>query len=444
VTRRRRLAQDRRVLMFALLAGLPGSALALGFLWLGPYDRVLQVTATCVLALAWWGLARAAQNAVVRPLQTVSNLLSALREEDFSFRVRSLKSDDALSDVLAEVNALSDTLRHQRLGALEATALLKKVMDEIDVAVFAFDGERRLRLVNRAGERLLGQNTERLLGESSTDLGLEDALRGETPRILDTAFRESPGRYEVRRSTIRQEGLPQELLVMTNMGRALREEERQAWRRLIRVLGHELNNSLTPIKSIAQSLASLVARTPRPADADADMSRGLEIIADRADALARFTDAYARLARLPPPRLQDVSVRALAAGVVALESRRSIGIEDTADVVLSGDVDQLQQALINLVRNAVDAAIETSGNVRLFWQRRQEDVEIVVEDEGPGLTNPANLFVPFFTTKLGGSGIGLVLSRQIAESHGGSLVIENRRGVRGARARLRLPVGGGV
>ena len=431
------------MLGFALLAGLPASVLALSFLWLGAFDRVLQSTLTALLVLAWWGFARAAQMSVVRPLQTVSNLLGALREEDFSFRVRDSKTDDALSDVLAEVNALSDTLRRQRLGALEATALLKKVMDAIDVAVFAFDSERRLRLVNLAGERLLGQSAERLLGETATDLGLDDALRGETPRILDTAFREAPGRFEVRRSSIRQEGLPQELVVLTNISRALREEERQAWRRLIRVLSHELNNSLTPIKSIAQSLGSLLARSPRPPDADADMAKGLAIVAERADALARFTDAYSRLARLPPPQLQDLSVRALVRGVTGLESRLAVDVKDSArdDLRVAGDPDQLQQALINLVRNAVDAALETGGAVRVSWRARDCHVEIVVEDDGPGLSNRANLFVPFFTTKPGGSGIGLVLSRQIAEGHGGTLTIENRggEGARGARARLRLP-----
>lgn len=431
-------------MLFALLAGLPGVVTTVAVLWLGSgrFDPVLKTAATLILLLVWWGFARAAQAAVVRPLQTVSNLLAALREEDFSFRVRSFRSDDALSDVLGEVNALSETLRRQRLGALEATAVLKRVMDEIHVAVFAFDAERRLRLVNRAGERLLGRSAERLLGERSTELGLDDALRGETPRVLDTAFRESPGRYEVRRSTIRQEGLPQELVVLTNLSRALREEERQAWRRLIRVLGHELNNSLAPIKSIAQSLGSLVGRTPRPPDTDADMARGLSIIADRADALARFTDAYARLARLPPPNVRDVSVGAFVAGVVSLESRLSVAIAAGPDVVVAGDPDQLQQALINLVHNAVDAAVETSGSVRLSWHRRGREVEIVIEDNGPGFTNPGNMFVPFFTTKPGGSGIGLVLSRQIAEAHGGSLIIENREDIRGARARLRLPLGG--
>jgi signal transduction histidine kinase len=338
------------------------------------------------------------------------------------------------------MNALSATLREQRLGALEATALLRKVMAEIDVAIFAFDQAQKLRLVNRAGERLLAQPAERLLGASAGELGLAECLGEETPRTMQMNLPGGAGRFEAHHAVFRQGGLPHQLLVLTDLSRALREEERQAWQRLIRVLGHELNNSLAPIKSFAESLGTLIAREPKPGDWQDDMQRGLAVIAARAESLSRFTTAYARLAKLPSPALQPVDVTSWVGRVVGLEPRLPVQLEQGPAVTIRADVDQLEQLLINVVRNAVDAALETGGGVRLGWRKNHRHLEVWVRDDGPGLPNTTNLFVPFFTTKPQGSGIGLVLSRQIAEAHGGSLTVENRRDARGCEAVLRLPL----
>jgi two-component system nitrogen regulation sensor histidine kinase NtrY len=231
--------------------------------------------------------------------------------------------------------------------------------------------------------------------------------------------------------------------VLSDVSKPLREEERQAWQRLIRVLGHELNNSLAPIKSIAGSLGSLIMRDPRPTDWQEDVQRGLAVISTRAEALSRFMGAYARLARLPPPRFQMVNVPAFVDRVIRLETRMAVDLQPGPSLDVRADGDQLEQLLINLVKNAVDAASETGGAVRVGWSRisgATPFLEVNVDDEGPGLSNTSNLFVPFFTTKPAGSGIGLVLSRQIAEAHGGSLTLQNREDVRGCRATLRLPL----
>lgn len=437
---RRSFSLDGRVFLLAFLAGLPGSLFFLGWLWGRPHDNEMRWTLSILAVGLWMGLARATQMTVIRPMQTVSNLLAALREEDFSFRARGRGGDDALSLVLFEVNSLADTLKHQRLGALEATALLRSVMEEIDVAVFAFDEGEQLRLVNRAGEGLLGFAAERALGRTATDLGLGEALRGEAPRVMDAGFAGRPGRFEVRRSLFRQGGRPHQLLVLTNVSRALRDEERQAWQRLIRVIGHELNNSLAPIQSIAGSLETLLSRMPRPSDFDDDLRRGLAVIASRSESLARFTEAYARLARLPAPSLAPVDVADLVRRVTVLEARHGLVVQPGPTITLLADATQLEQALINLIRNGIEAAQDLSGGVRLSWRVFGGALEILVEDEGPGLPTTANLFVPFFSTKPGGSGIGLVLTRQIAEGHGGSLTLENRFDRSGVCARLRIPL----
>jgi nitrogen fixation/metabolism regulation signal transduction histidine kinase len=313
-------------------------------------------------------------------------------------------------------------------------------MAEIDVAIFTFDGDHRLRLTNRAGERLLAQPSERLLGRGASELGLAECLEGDTPRTAQMVFPGGIGRWGLTRSTFREGGLPHQLLVLSDLSRALREEERQAWQRLLRVLGHELNNSLTPIRSIAGSLQSLVTRAPLPDDWQEDVERGLEVITSRAEALTRFMQAYSRLARLPQPKFQPVNLGACVRRVVGLETRLPVGLRPGPELTIQADGDQIEQLLINLLRNAVDAALEAGGGAMVGWQRNGTNVEVVVEDGGPGLGSTANLFVPFFTTKPGGSGIGLVLSRQIAEAHGGTLILQNRAAQRGCEALLRLPL----
>jgi two-component system nitrogen regulation sensor histidine kinase NtrY len=441
----REMAHERRVLLLALAAGLPGSAVALILLWTRVADPKVSWTLTVLIVTVWFGFASAVRQRVVFPLQTLSNLLAAMREEDFSIRARGARLADALGEVMREVNALGETLREQRLGALEATTLLRKVMEEIDVAVFTFDENHALRLVNRAGERLVAQPSERILGLTAEELGLADCLKDDSVRMVEMSFPGGSSRWGMRRTTFREGGLPRQLVVLSDLSRVLREEERQAWQRLIRVLGHELNNSLAPIQSVAGSLESMLNRAPNPedwhADSVDDMRRGLSVIRARAEALSRFMAAYARLAKLPPPKLAPVQLDPLIRRVATLETRLPVALKPGPNVTVSADSDQLEQLLINLIRNAADASLETGGGVQVTWTKNGSNIDVRVTDEGPGLSNTANLFVPFFTTKPGGSGIGLVLSRQIAEAHGGALTLENRRGgARGCEARLRLPL----
>ncbi|HWM88336.1 MAG TPA: ATP-binding protein [Kofleriaceae bacterium] len=442
-SRRRRFRHEDRVLLEVLLAAAPAAAIALALVWAGPFRLQVQWTLTVILGVAVLAFAHAARQRVIHSLQTVSNLLSALRESDFSMRGRSARIDDTLGQVMTEINSLADTLRGQDLGAAETSALLAKLIEETDLAIFAFDAGRRLRLVNRAGCELLAQRRERLIGRDAADLGLTDLLDLDAPRTIALPQGGSRGPWELRRTPFRERGRPHTLVVLSDVSRTLRAEERQAWQRLVRVLSHEINNSLAPISSIAGILRQTLRADENPPAWGEDAARGLEVIERRADSLARFMTAYARLARLPPPDRGRVEVGPWVRRVADLEKRASVSVAaGPDDAVVAGDGAQLEQLLINLVNNAVDAARETGGAVAVGWGVRGGVVEIRVTDEGLGLADTTNLFVPFFTTKPEGSGIGLALSRQIADAHRGSLVLENRRDRTGCEARLTLPLAG--
>jgi nitrogen fixation/metabolism regulation signal transduction histidine kinase len=409
----------------------------------------------------------------------------------------------------------------------------------MDAPVLAFDQDARLRLLNPAAERVFSLLPARDLGSSIADLDLtglldepsEAAVQLELPRASASGARRSepsqPQRWMIRRSTFRQRGVPHTLVVLSDVSAALREEERLAWRRLIRVIGHEISNSLTPIKSIAGSLRSRIlpkstngsepattasptitanpAPTPPAPQPPAvsvlqrDLQRGLSVIENRAESLNRFVQAYRQLAQLPAPVLKRVPLLPLLERVISLEIRLDVRLLAAPDVDLLADADQIEQLLINLVRNAVESALTRveeepeaaviqseptpTSTVILNEAQRSEGsafpagttagpgktanpfmersgastapctptvtiraieeadlVAIVIEDNGPGLANPDNLFVPLYTTKKSGSGVGLALARQIVEAHGGAIELRNRPNHQGCIAEVRIPL----
>jgi two-component system, NtrC family, nitrogen regulation sensor histidine kinase NtrY len=455
--KRARLLYEHRIRLYSLFVALPGIVVSGVLVWLQPWSTLSKLALSFVELFACWALALALYSQTVRPLQTLANVVAALREEDYSSRARGAIAGDALGELSLEINSLADLLADQRVRAIEATALLRRVVEEIDAPLFAFDPDRVLRVVNPAGERLLQQSAVRLLGRTADELGLADCLSAASEALVALPA-SSSARWLVRQGRFREKGVPHTLVVLSDVSRALREEERSAWQRLIRVLGHELNNSLTPIKSIAGSLSARLAEAQLNPEHRQDFERGLAIIEARTASLNRFLQAYRQLAQMPPPSLKKVALLPLVERVVFLETRLAVAIFRGPDVMLTVDADQIEQMLINLVRNAVEAALEPElandvpgkpsndadvrkPQVTLNWVVEDQNVILTIEDNGLGLLNPSNAFVPFYTTKPSGSGIGLAVSRQIVEAHGGSIELSNLNGKSGCQVRVKLPCG---
>ena len=448
-TKRKKFLYERRVLVLSLLCAVPGIIGFVAMIWVMPWTNQTRYSLLGLMLVVTLILIAVLHDQIIRPLQTLTNVVSALREEDYSFRARGAVPNDALGELALEVNTLADLLADQRTRTIEATALLRRVVEVIDVPLFAFDPNGLLRLVNSAGERLLQKPASALLGRSVDQIGMAPIVSAadETQIVLP----QTPNsRWLIRRSRFRQEGVPHTLLVLSDVSRALRDEERSAWQRLIRVLGHELNNSLAPIKSIAGTLSTRLSRMSLEENERRDFTKGLEIIESRSASLNRFLQAYRRLAQMPQPTLARVRLRDLIERVALLETRTKVAVEGGPEIAVMVDSDQVEQMMINITKNAAEASLESAARepvdaangipaVSISWSLNDSLVAIEVKDHGPGLLNPDNAFVPFYTTKAEGTGIGLVLSRQIAEAHGGTIQLANRKDAHGCVARILLP-----
>ena len=433
------IAFQNRLALIALGSGLPATAIAVWFAWTHGPTPELRFISVLVLLAFWIGCALAVRKRLVFPLQTLANLIEAVRAGDYTLRGRRAAPGDTLGEVVREINKLGETLQRQRLESLEAIALVQTVLEELDSAVFTFDEAKRLKLLNRTAADLIGRASASLLGRSAREIGVEELLSREDTAVMSLTFGGRTGRFEVRKRTFRESGVPHTLLMVSDLSRALRDEERRAWQRLIRVIGHEINNSLTPIKSLSGTLKDMLEKNPSEEDKK-DVLQGLGLIRDRAGSLTKFVATYSQLARLPAPSKQPVSLNALLTRLVALDGMVGVQFSAPFETVVPADAGQLEQALINLIKNAVEAAETGATGVDITVSRTREAALIDIRDNGPGIANPDNLFVPFFTTKPGGSGIGLALSRQIIEAHTGTLTLENRSDRTGTRARVLLPV----
>jgi nitrogen fixation/metabolism regulation signal transduction histidine kinase len=414
------------------LALATGAGIALGQHFAAPAGSPpgwLLLAPAAALALGVWLERRAS-----RPLSTAATLLDALRHGDYAHRARLGGASGPSAALLAEVNELADHLERERLRRHETQALLDALIERIDVALLAFDAEQQLVWWNPAAQGVLRSRLRR--GAAADSFGVVELLSGPSQRSVLLEAPAGTEAFVLRRGVFHRGGERYHFVLLASAQRVLRDEERAAWQRLVRVLGHEVNSTLTPIQSLAGTCLALLAER---SDAPPQLERALQAIEHRSQGLSHFIADYARLARLPEPRLERLRLSSCLPRLIALDERCPVRLVAKSPVEVLADPVLLEQALANLLRNAIDASVETGGSVSVDWQSSEVEVVLSISDEGAGIANADNLFVPLFTTKKGGSGVGLVLARNIIEAHGGQLSLSNRARTRGAVARITLP-----
>ena len=436
---------EGRLFFSILRTGLPGVGLGLILLWINPYSIDHKIEGTVLVLLLWLSASLAARDSIIHSIRVLSNVVASLKYEDFAFRSTRAGLGDALGDLAIEINNVARNMEAERLGAIEATNLVRKIIFEVDAVILAFSPDNRVKMLNRAAAAFLGKSEKEILNKTAEELGILHLLNGPPSETISQSFTGAERRWVVQRTAFRQQGVPHQLVMLSEVSEALRAEERLAWQRLVRVLSHEINNSLAPIKSIAHTLSRLFSTMELEGDARENFKHGLEVIKERTDSLNRFLQNYTQLTRLPVPSRRIISLNKMVWHVAELESRVAIRVIPSPDLKVNVDPDQLEQALINLSRNAVDAVLRRPAGERqdpavtFSWRQTGTDLELYIRDKGIGLLDTSNLFVPFYTTKETGTGIGLLLSRNIIEAHGGRLNIRNREDSSGCEAQIRIP-----
>jgi two-component system nitrogen regulation sensor histidine kinase NtrY len=428
---------SQKIFTLTLAASIPSYFCCLIFLWLIDYSVYAKVLLTTLLSLSVFGFAWLIKKQLQFQFQTLSNLVEAIRGGDFTLRGKKRADNDPLAELTGQINLLSASLNEQRVASEEAYRLLDKTIAHINVAIFAFDANNQIKLANPAAGRLFSCDFLQLLGQSADELALTQFFTNEQTQLLEHTFPAGSGRWQIRLDSYRDKGIQGKLLFINDLKTVLREEELKAWKNLIKVISHEVNNSLYPISSMSQTLSKLVNREPLADDWKEDVSEGLSVIGERANNLTDFIKRYAKVAKLPEPHKQIFSMSQLIAHTAIIKSNpQDIIIDENSnqDMELFADQSMIEQVMINLLKNALEAG----APIELSWGENKQSQWLVILDHGAGIKNSANLFVPFYSTKPTGSGIGLVLCQQILDKHQGTLTLENSERA-GCSVKVTLP-----
>jgi len=415
---------SQKIFTLTLAAAIPSYLCCLIFLWLIDYSVYAKILLTTLLSLSVFGFAGLIKQRLQFQFQTLSNLVEAVRGGDFTLRGKKRAANDPLTELTSQINLLSSSLSAQRIASEEAYRLLDKTIAHINVAIFAFDSNNKVKLANPAAGRLFSCDFLKLFGQSADALALTSFFTNEQTQLLEHTFPGGSGRWQIRLDSYRDKGVQGKLLFINDLKTVLREEELKAWKNLIKVISHEVNNSLYPISSMSQTLGKLVRREPLAEDWREDVGEGLSVIGERANNLTDFIKRYAKVAKLPEPNKQIFSMSQLIAHTAIIQSNpQDIIINELSntDMELFADQSMIEQVMINLLKNALEAG----APVELSWGENKQSQWLTIMDHGTGIKNTANLFVPFYSTKPAGSGIGLVLCQQILDKHQGTLTLEN-------------------
>lgn len=374
--------------------------------------------------------------------RSLSNLLDAMIRGDYSLRGRSNQNDVALNELVDAINGLAIRLNKQRIESIESQLLLRTVINHIDVAIITLSDENELILLNPAANKVLQLSNEKTHKLSIKQLEKLSQLESSQSKVMTLMFANQQGKYNVHMEEFRDAGKQQKLFFISDVSNILRSEEQNAWQSLVRVISHEINNSLAPIASISQTLKRFLNRKDDIENHKNDLIEGLSIISQRTNNLKDFVNSYKQISSLPNPQKVPTSINNLVNKIIPLYAKSNIIITDTPNVTMLIDPVQIEQVLINIIKNSVESmqSVNSQGVVDLSWLAEKNTFTLTISDEGAGILNPDNLFVPFYTTKQRGSGIGLVLCRQILEAHNGQLTLTNRLDKNGCLAVISIPI----
>lgn len=376
--------------------------------------------------------------------RSLSNLLDAMTKGDYAMRIRQEEKDSALNELVTSINGLAQHLSNQRIQSIENQLLLNTVIEHIDVAIVSLDADCAYQTLNPAAENLLlSHNAEQRNIVKQQVLALSSIKPGRSS-VMDLHFAHQNGRFNIHSEQYRSSGQQHQLIFITDVSHILRKEEEKAWKNLVRVLSHEINNSLTPIASISQTLEKISKKSSNLSEHSDDLQAGLQLIAERSRALRDFVNSYRELNQLPLPDKKPTDLLQMSNKLVQLFGEKKLLVKNKDKLIISGDPIQIEQVLINLIKNGIEACKllskdEPVARIELRWLKNTKWIDILISDNGNGIKNVDNLFVPFYTTKAKGSGIGLALSRQIIEAHSGKLLLANRTDQSGCVATIRLP-----
>ena len=456
---------ENQLLRIALLIGL----LPMAFLFYALYHHELSIFLKIMLfflllVTVFYGAFLIRKKVIVQ-FRTSANLITAMQAGDHAIRANHLESEGALKEFNQVFNGLSLALAEQQLISRERQILLDKITQQIDVAIIAVDKNSHIILMNPAAEKLFSYRFDEVAGWPISTLGLQDVLTHENRQVTEFEVKAHKKKVFIHTDEYLEQGERKKLIFITDIQTLLHEEERQAWQKLLRVLSHEINNSLTPIASLSDTLIRLIENQKKVIKEQAltennstaintstdgssidntelfdDLEEGLAVIAERAQSLNEFLLRYQEFSRLPKPEKTLFDLTNLLKSMLLLFDDHNIRLSGQP-LIIYGDEKQLQQVLVNLIKNAQQAMLNNhTGIISIEWQQRDGMVEINISDQGTGINNSDNIFVPFYTTKVDGCGIGLVFSRQILVNHGGSLTLANRDDCQGAVASIALPI----
>jgi nitrogen fixation/metabolism regulation signal transduction histidine kinase len=366
---------------------------------------------------------------IITPFYSLTNLVEAVRLEDYSLRLKDHYQSGILHTLSQEISRLADDLQQRKQAYDQHTLLVYHLIEQLETPIAIFNDQLQLSHANGAFSNYIEQpwQTKRLTLSEKLGLVYQDGW----------SFKDQSEskRWQIKHSQFVEHDQTYHLVILTNVEQLLRVNQQKSWQQIIRVLGHEIHNSLTPIKSLAQTLASLETTESKSKEI-------LQVIVDRSISLQEFVNRYGDISKNVVINKTWFNSSELVETITALFPESNIVVDNKVKQIFA-DAVLLKQVLINLVKNAIEASREDNTpyiELTLSPQikRSEESVVIQVTDNGQGIANTDNLFVPFYTTKKQGQGVGLSFSQNIIEQHDGRLTLMNNDNKQGATATIYL------